>query len=334
MKKRKLRQKRAATDVKGFIQDLKFLDRKLLLLFIALLLLSFVAAQTYALRGSVFGSTTNIFEKPTILSSPVALSQPALYPKKVTNEPPPSVSAQSALVIDVPSQVVLYEKNQDVRFPAASTTKIMTALVGTDYFTPDTVLPVPAFSIEAAKMGLVEGEQITFENLLYGLLLSSGNDAAETIARQSVLGREGFIAKMNEKARVLHLGNTYYGDPTGLSVANHTSALDLARLASHVLKNPTLSEIVATKSKVVSDISGEHVHELENLNKLLGEVEGVMGLKTGFTQEAGQVLVTAAARNGHTIVTVVLKSEDRFLDSRNLLEWAFANFTFVPAILP
>lgn len=331
MKKRRLIPKKQ-TNLKGFVSDLRLLDRKLLLLVITISLIAFFIRQNVS-HTPILGAAVSFFEKPEILSSPTDAIEPALYPKKLTDGEVPPISAESAIVIDVASQVVLYAKREDIRFPSASTTKIMTALVAMDYFSPNDIITVPAFSVEGAVMKLVPEEQISFEGLLYGLLLASGNDAAETIARQSPLGRQGFIAKMNEKARALHLTNTFFEDPTGLSIANYTSAIDLARLATLALKNETLRLIVSTKTKTVSDLTGQHTHELENLNKLLGVVEGVMGLKTGFTQEAGQVLVTAVSRNGHTIVTVVLRSEDRFADSRELLEWVFRSHTFTPANL-
>ena len=321
------------TSVEAFLKDLKGLDRKLLASFAFVLLILLFVSQTSAFdieKGTVFGIQTTFLEKPTINSSPMEVPKPALYPKKDSDVPTPFITAQSAIVIDVASQVVLYTKSQDAQFPPASTTKIMTALVALEQFALDDVLTVPALSIEGAKMKLVPGEQITFENLLYGLLLASGNDAAETIAYNFPGGKDASILTMNKTAKELNLVNTHFQNTTGLESENHyTTALDLARLASFALKNETFARIVSSRYKTVSDITGAHVHSLENLNKLLGSVEGVTGIKTGFTEEAGQVLVAAAARDGHTIVTVVLKSNDRFLDSKNLLEWAFANHVFI-----
>lgn len=322
-----------ASNFSAFVKDLQKLDKKILLPFGVLLFLSLFVSQRAVEQGSVFGIQTGFFETETIYKEPLDVSKPALYPKKITQVAAPYVSAEAAIVIDADSQVVLFEKNQDVRFPPASTTKIMTALVGMEYFAFNDVLEASeSVNAKGSKMGLKEGEKMTFENMLFGLLLNSGNDAAETIARESPQGLDGFIARMNEKASELHLENTHFEDVTGLASENHyTTALDLARLASYALKESEFAKIVGTKAKVVSDISGSYIHELENVNKLLGVVEGVDGVKTGYTQEAGQVLVAAATRNTHTIITVVLRSEDRFLDSRNLLEWAFSNFSFTEA---
>ena len=323
------KKKKQKSDFKAFLTDIRSLDRKLLVSFVVAFLLTLLLSQNS--QGAVYGLSTALFENPMIRQEPMIVPKPALYPKKTTNVLPPQITAQSAIVIDVASQVVIHQKNEHVSFPLASTTKLMTALVGMEYFNLNDILTVPLISVAGAKMGLVDREQISFENLLYGLLLNSGNDAAEAIALASPPGYAGFIEVMNEKAKELHLANTHFEDPTGLSPENHTTALDLARLASFALKNAVLANVVSTQAKTVSDSTGQYTHALENLNKLLGTVEGVIGMKTGFTQEAGQVLVTAAARDNHTLVTVVLRSEDRFLDSKNLLEWAFANHSFTQA---
>ncbi len=332
----KKRTQKKPVNIKAFFNDLVRLDRKLLFLLLLTVFISFFVSQkslfVITSTGVVFGIKTKALEEPVINSSPISLPDPSFYPKKITDAPAPYVSAASAIVIDADSQVILYQKNQDVRFPPASTTKIMTALVGMDYFKLDDILQVPQITTEGVKIGLVSKEQISFESLLYGLLLNSGNDAAETIAKNVPGGLDAFVLNMNIKAKELNLINTHFVDTTGMAFENHyTTAIDLARLASVALKNQELVKVVATKRMTVSDVTGAHVYNLENLNKLLSEVAGADGIKTGYTEEAGQVLVAAATRDKHTIVTVVLKSEDRFLDSKNLLEWAFANYTFTPA---
>lgn len=334
--KKKRQQKPTRSDLKAFLRDLASIDWKILLGVFTVLFISLFVSQkvlfSSAESGVIFGIQTDFFEKPFIQSSPVTPLKPANYPKKITNIDAPEISAKSAIVMDVASQVVLYGKEPDTRLLPASTTKIMTAILAMDYFQPDDVLIVPKFTIEGAKMGLIAGEEISFESLLYGLLLNSGNDAAETIAANSPLGKAAFITAMNKKANELSLFHTHFNNVTGLEGVDHyTTALDLARLASFARKNSEFAKIVATKKFVVTDVSGRLVHPLENVNKLLDVVAGADGVKTGFTEEAGQVLVAAATRNSHTILTVVLKSDDRFLDSKNLLEWAFANHEFVQA---
>lgn len=338
MKKTKTKKtKKRHSSFHVFIRDVAHLDPRLLILLVLILLISLFVSQNSldsSQKGFIFGVKTDLFEEPTIAPNPMYVPNPAFYPRKIESSVQvPDITAQAAIVIDVASQVVLYEKNAQTRLLPASTTKIMTALVGMDYFNLNDVLVVPQLTTTGAKMGLIPAEQITLENLLYGLLLNSGNDAAETIAKNSPNGDSGFVEAMNAKAKELHLTNTHFQDVAGLASENHyTNALDLARLATFALKNEKFAKIVATKRIMVTDIFGKNVHDLKNLNKLLGEVAGVIGMKTGFTEEAGQVLVVAATRDAHTIVTVVLKSDDRFADTKALLEWAFANHEFVPAL--
>lgn len=255
----------------------------------------------------------------------------ALYPKKKADASTiPLLSAKSAIVIDVDSQVVVYSQNEEEFYKPASTTKMMTALVGIETYNPQQILTVKTYPVEGSDMGLVKGEQITFENLLYGMLLNSGNDAAVAIADNYPGGYAAFINRMNEKAKELHLNHTHFQNPDGLEDPNHySSAIDLARLASIALKNKLFAKVVSTEYKTATDITGTYVHPLHNLNKLLGEFQGTIGVKTGFTEEAGQVLVAAATRQGHTLVSVVMKSDDRFADSEALLNWAFASFSYV-----
>lgn len=262
----------------------------------------------------------------------VNLPAPALYPVNITDIPAPFLTAKSAVVMDRDSGVLLYEKNSNVRLLPASTVKIMTALVTLENYDLKQVLVVPPVSYEGQDMQLLEGEQITVENLLYGLLISSANDAASALAQNYPGGEKEFVAAMNEKAEELNLKNTFFTNPTGMDEEeiftvplSFTSTLDLARLTSYALKNPIFTQIVATPKMVVTDISGKIVHELFNINELLGQLEGVKGVKTGWTEEAGECLISFTEREGKGIITVILGSEDRFGESRALIQWAFAN---------
>lgn len=229
------------------------------------------------------------------------------------------ISARSAAVFEKESKVVVYKKNENFRFSPASSAKIMTALVALDMYSPDTALPVEDIQeVKGSKMNLFNGEWIYVIDLLYGLLLPSGNDAAYVLAQNVPGGVDEFISHMNQKAEELHLVNTHFDDPSGYNDKNFTTAYDLARLTSYVLENPVLRKIVATKSKVVYDTSFKIEHKLNNLNQLLSE-EGVTGVKTGFTEEAGGVLVTSFVYKNKTFIVVVLKSEDRFSDTREII---------------
>jgi len=260
--------------------------------------------------------------------SPINTSKSFQYPVIKTNFIP-KISATGAIIMDADSKVVLYSKNPDLRFSPASTTKLMTALTALDYFKPQDVLTVKIASREGSIIGLFSGESLTLENLIYAMLLPSANDAAFTIAQNYREGHDQFIEKMNQKAKDLELLNTYYGDPAGLlDRQNFTTAFDLARLASFAVSNPLIKEIVATKEKVITDTTGTFVYRLENLNELLG-VNGVNGVKTGYTEEAGQVLVTSKIEKGKTIIIVIMGSEDRFLDTQKLLDLVHENLSFL-----
>lgn len=229
------------------------------------------------------------------------------------------VSAKAYIVYEKDSRVVVAAKNENLRFSPASSLKIMSSLVALEYYPLNKILTVGNLhNGDESVMKLYNGEQITVQNLLYGLLLPSGNDAAQTIARYYPGGEKNFVARMNTKAVDLAMTNSYFVDPSGYKDDNYTSAFDLARLASYALNNPTFAEIVGTKYKIVFDAHNAYAHELVNLNRLL-YLDGVTGVKTGFTNEAGGVLVTSIVYKGKTFAIVVLKSEDRFADTETLI---------------
>ena len=233
---------------------------------------------------------------------------------------PPDISAKAAIVLDADSQVILLGKNEELRFSMASTTKIMTALTALDYFKDEEVLTVKSSGVDGSVIGLSRGEKLTFNDLLYAMLLPSANDAAVAIADNYPEGREAFVKKMNDKALLLHLTNTHFADPTGLDDdENYTTVIDLARLGSHAMKNKTFAQIVGTQNKVIFNTSYSQQYALANLNRLLG-TKGVNGIKTGTTEGAGEVLVTSKVANGHTYIIVVMNSTDRFEDTNVRLD--------------
>lgn len=248
----------------------------------------------------------------------------------IPDENSADISAESALVMDRDSKVILFSKNATLRFSLASTTKIMTALVGSEYFKPDDILTVKTKGIQGSVVGFSPGQQYRFEDLLYGMLLPSGNDAALAIAQNYPGGTQAFIEKMNEKAQLLRLHNTHFADPAGLlDDEDYSTALDLAHLSAIAIGNDLVARIVSTKKKIIRDVSGKHVYEVANLNRLLG-IDGVNGVKTGFTDEAGGVLVTSKLYGEHVLILVVMKSQDRFADTERLLSLVDGNLTFVP----
>jgi D-alanyl-D-alanine carboxypeptidase len=263
-----------------------------------------------------------------ILHSPFNTSPEAKMPI-IKTEFVPVISATGAIIMDADSKVVLYVKNPNIKSSTASTAKIMTALTALDYFKPTDVLTVKEATSEGSVLGLMQNEQMTFENFLYALLLPSANDAALAISQNYPGGEQAFVKAMNDKARMLKLSNTHYMDPAGLlDQGDYTTPFDMARLASFAVQNNEIRKIVGTKEKVIGDLGNVHVYDLKNLNILLGE-DGVNGVKTGYTEEAGQVLVTSKEEKGKTIIIVVMKSEDRFADTEKLLDLVSNNLTYL-----
>ncbi|KKU29254.1 MAG: serine-type D-Ala-D-Ala carboxypeptidase [Candidatus Amesbacteria bacterium GW2011_GWA2_47_11b] len=237
------------------------------------------------------------------------------------NLPPPTVSAKNIFIIDQASQTVFLQKSADQPVFPASTTKMMTALVVLDNFSLDQPITVTRSYPIGQHVGFRPGETLTVEQLLYATLVQSGNDAAEILAENFPAGRQVFIDLMNVKAAALNLDHTHFANPTGIDESGHySSAADLARLASFALKNPEFARIVSTENSIVSN------HILTNVNELLGKIPGVLGVKTGFTDGAGQSLVTLVNRDDHPVIMVVLGSLDRFGDSEKLIDWVYSNF--------
>ena len=240
----------------------------------------------------------------------------------------PEVSAEGIYLVDLPSFTPVFARNENLKLFPASTTKILTALVAIDIYKPDQVITVKKTIDEGQVMELVIGEKITIENILYGLLVHSGNDAAYVLADN--YGYEKFVDLMNKKAQSLGMKNSYFSNPNGLdSAPQHSTAFDLSLAARELLKNPYLSKIVSTKEITISDVDFKYFHQLTNVNKLLGEIQGLGGLKTGYTENAGENLVSFYKKNGHQFVIVILKSLDRFNDTRNIIKWIEENVSYI-----
>lgn len=242
-------------------------------------------------------------------------------------EPVPAVSAEAAILMDGESGRILYEKDAHTPRLIASTTKLLTALVAVES-TPDLekeIVVKPEYQAEGSSMYLKVGETLTLRELLYGLLLASGNDAALAIAGGCAGTVETFVGWMNEWAADLGMENSHFANPNGLDDEEHYStAYDMALLAQAVLKNETLREMVATRSITVAGRS------LTNHNKLLWQYEGCMGMKTGYTEAAGRTLVSCAVRKGQTLICVTLKDRDDWKDHAALFDYGFRAFPVHP----
>ncbi len=245
-------------------------------------------------------------------------------PEQAMNIAAPIVTAKAALAVDLDSGSVLYSKNLDVELPIASLTKLMTALVVIKKANLEDVVVVEKNDKEivGVSIGLVAGEQLTVGNLLKAMLIPSSNDAALVLANYTSGSAQLFAAAMNEEAKVLGLTGTYFSNPVGWDFdESHSNASDLVRIVKEFMNHPALAEIVKTKEALITSTDGMHAHQLTTTNKLLLENPEVVGIKTGFTSKALGNLVIETHHNGRRIVVVVLGSENREDDTRQLLNW-------------
>ncbi len=243
----------------------------------------------------------------------------------------PKLNSRAAVIYDRKSKKVIWGKKENEKRPMASTTKIMTAIVVLENANLSDTVTVSKKSAGTggSRLGLKTGDKVTVNNLLYGLLMVSGNDAAVALAEYVGGSVEGFADKMNQKAKELGLENTHFVTPHGLDMADHyTTALELAEMADYAMNNEKFAQIVNTKNITIS-INGRS-KSLKNTNELLGNLNGVNGVKTGFTNGANRCLVTSVNRDGMNIITVVLGADtkkDRTNGSVKLIEYAYKNYT-------
>lgn len=240
-----------------------------------------------------------------------------------------SLSAEGAVLMDCDSHTVLFSKNHDKKMGMASTTKIMTALIAAENFDLKKTVEIPsdAVGIEGSSVYLYKGEKITMEELLYALLLQSANDAAAAIAIAVAGSIDAFADMMNERAAQMGLKNTHFTNPHGLNDDEHyTTAYDLAVISAHALKNETVRNIVSTFKKSIPIDSDCNPRLLVNHNKMLRLYDGAIGVKTGFTKSTGRCLVSAAEREGLTVIAVTLNAPDDWNDHTKLLDFGFDNY--------
>lgn len=244
----------------------------------------------------------------------------SIFPCKVAAV---STSATSAILMDVDSGRVLYAQNENKKMLIASTTKIMTALVALENGELRGAVKVTAeaANTEGSSMYLKAGEKLTLETLLYGLMLSSGNDAAVAVAQGVAGSTDKFVKLMNQKAKELGMSGTSFANPNGLDDEKHYStARDMAVLACAAMNNESFARIVSTRSVTVGG------RTLTNHNKLLSYVDGCIGLKTGYTKAAGRTLVSCARRNGQRLVAVTLQDGNDWADHAALYDYGFSQY--------
>ena len=233
------------------------------------------------------------------------------------------ISAECAVLMDTGSGDILLDENGTDRHLIASTTKILTALVVLETCGLDETVTVSAESaaVEGSSIYLEPGEQLSVRELLYGLLMESGNDAADALARHAAGSLEAFADRMNEQARLLGCENSHFENPHGLDGQKHYScAVDLARITAQAMQNETFRQIVSTKTAQVGSRS------YTNHNKLLWQYDGTLGVKTGYTMAAGRILVSCAAREGLELICVTISAPDDWSDHEAILDWAFSQY--------
>lgn len=242
----------------------------------------------------------------------------------------PKTNSRRYIVYDRISKSMIIGKNEDIKSAMASTTKIMTTIVILEKADLNETVTVSAKAggTGGSRLGLKRGDKASVRDLLYGLMLRSGNDAAVALAEHVGGSVKGFTELMNEKASELGLTNTHFVTPHGLDDANHyTTALELAKLTDYAMNNETFSKIVGTKS--ITIYINNQPRQINNTNELLGVLNGVVGVKTGFTNNAGRCLVTETKRNNMDIITIVLGADtkkDRTKDSVNLIEYTYSKY--------
>ncbi len=255
--------------------------------------------------------------------------KPEPIPQLINPINEPLILAKSYLVIDLSSFTPIISYRPTKKMYPASLVKLATAIVSYEHYPLEKNLIVNKVINEELKMGLIKNEKISALNLLYGILVYSANDAAYTLAENYPGGVKNFVLTMNHLAARLKMNNTRFANPIGFDAANqYTTALDLALLSREFINHQVLLNIASTKSITVADANFEHFHYLNSINELLGEIPHLGGLKTGTTDNAGQNLISFYRLNQKPLLLIVLKSEDRFVDTRTLIDYLNSNLIF------
>src|SRR3989344_2981476 len=286
--------------------------------------------------GVLFFAVFRINQRQELIS-PVAKEEKVLslnqwFPREVLGvfTGMPNITAKSALFFNTKNGDILYSKNAKEKLPIASLTKVMTVLIALEHKNLDDKYLVSrqATEMEPDEMILLPGETLTLRELLYGIFLVSANDAAEVLAEGTVISRDEFLKLMNEKAIQLGMKDTKFVNPTGLdedSGSSYSSAFDLAILTRHIIKNyPEVIEISKTEHIILPRTDTHQDYDMYSGISLLTTYPGVVGFKTGFTPEAGFTLITLARKDGQEIIGVLLGSDNRREEARELLDYSFA----------
>lgn len=314
--------------------------RSLIIILLALILLIILLIPVMAFTP-VGAHVIATLSPPTATPSPTPIPPtptplPTPRPVLTVRGTPPALQAAASYLLDMDTGNILANSNGYKPLPMASTTKIMTALIAIESGNLDQPITVTQAELDqvpadASSAGLVVGETLTLRQLLYGLMLPSGDDAALVIADAQSGSTDQFVTLMNLFSQRLHLFQTHYDNPHGLNLAgdqeHYTSASDLARLAEYAMHIPLFAQIVQTRIYILPATAGHQAHKWINTDTLLGTYAGAIGIKTGHTDAAGWCLVFAATRDGHHLLGVVLNDPteaQRDKDTTALLNWGFA----------
>lgn len=252
----------------------------------------------------------------------------------IANAEAPLTGARAAILLEAETGRVLFEKNADERLAIASTTKIMTALLAIESCAMDEIVTAGknASGVPGTSIYLSEGEQLTMEEMLYGLMLRSGNDAAVAIAEHVAGSAEAFAERMNARAGSLG-ANAYFTTPNGLdSGGNGASARGIATIAREAMRHEAFVAIVSTKRRTIPWTDHEYMRVLTNKNKLLRTYDGALGIKTGFTKKAGRCLVFAAERDGMRVVGAALNCPNWFEEAADIMDYGFETYSMVEVL--
>lgn len=249
---------------------------------------------------------------------------------------PPQISAKAAVSYDLSTNTLLFDKNIGKKLPIASLTKIMTAIIALENGKESDTIEITesAAAIGEDSMGLSQNERVTVKELLYGLFLNSGNDAAEALSQASPFGRANFIYRMNKKAEDLGLSSTHFTNPTGLQGDGnqYSTVHDLLIITRYALEKPVISEIARLPYYFIPYTNTHKAYELYNETNLLTTYPGVKGVKTGFTDEAGLCLVTYLEYGGHNIIAIVLNSSSRREEMIQILDYSLKTLGVSPPV--
>ena len=255
-----------------------------------------------------------------------------IVPIKNPHQIAPIIEAKGVIALDLKNNKILFEKNANQKLPVASITKLMTILIVLEENQLNEIITVSSnsASTEGSRMNLQAGEEIAVENLIYGAIIGSANDAAVALAEHNAGSVDKFVAKMNAKASSLGMTNSSFSNPIGLDDPNnYSTAYEIAKLAKQIYGYEFIRHAASLKELEVRSVSGNYIHKLKSTNELLDSYLNIKGLKTGSTDAAGLCLVSVAENTeGNSIITVMLNSPARFTETKILIDWIFRSYTW------